>query len=79
MSKWSCFHNFFDKKTFGSGIKNENIAKNKLAEELHKLIVRKFKKSKVHSIFIDNIWGADLADAELISKFNQIIFFIMFY
>ena len=64
-------YNFFDKKTSGSGIKNENTAKNKLAEELHKPIIRKFKKNKVHSTFIDNIWGADLADAELISKFNQ--------
>ena len=69
-----------DKKTSGSGIKNENIAKNKLAEELQKPIVRKFKKNKVHSTFIDNIWGADLADAELISKFNQKkFFFIMCY
>ena len=32
-----------------------------LAEELHKPIIRKFKKQKVHSPFIDNIWGSDLA------------------
>ena len=29
------------------------------------------KKQKVHSSFIDNIWGADLANIELISKYNK--------
>ena len=43
----------------------------KLAEELHKPIIRKFKKRKVYSGFKDNIWGADLADMQLISKFNK--------
>ena len=42
-----------------------------LAEELHKLTVKKFKRRKVHSTFIGNIWGADLADIQLISKFNK--------
>ena len=31
----------------------------------------KFKKGKVHSFFIDNILGVDLADMLLISKFNK--------
>ena len=56
-----------DKKTVGSGV-NENI---KLANELHKPIVRKFNKRKVYSSFKDNIWGADLADMQLLSKFNK--------
>ena len=30
------YHKFFDKKTFGSGIKNENMLDQQLAEELHK-------------------------------------------
>ena len=30
-----------------------------LAEELHKPIVKKFVKRKVHAAFKDNIWGAD--------------------
>ena len=42
-----------------------------LAEEVHKPINRKFVKIKVHSSFIDNIWSADLADRQLISKFNE--------
>ena len=28
-------------------------------------------KRKLHSPFIDNIWGPDLADTQLISKFNK--------
>ena len=42
-----------------------------LAKELHKPIIKKFKKRKVYSGFKDNIWGADLADMQLISKFNK--------
>ena len=34
------------------------------------------KKKKVKSPFIDNIWGADLADMQLISKFNKGIHFL---
>ena len=46
-----------------------------LAEELHKPNIRKFEKRKVHSSFIDNIWGADIADMQLLSKFNKGICF----
>ena len=42
-----------------------------LAKELHKPIIRKFKKRKVYTGFKDNIWGADLADMQLISKLNK--------
>ena len=63
------------KKTSGSGIKNENISNKELAEELHKPIIRKFKRRKVYSYFIDNGWGADLADMDLISKFDKEIRF----
>ena len=48
--------------------KNSN---KELAEELQKPVTRKFNKRKVHSPFIDNIWGYDLADMQLISKFNK--------
>ena len=44
-----------------------------LAEELHKPIIRKFEKREVDALFIDNIWGADLADMQLISKFIKSI------
>ena len=42
----SMVYKFFDKKTSGSGIKNENISNKELAEELHKPIIRNFKKEK---------------------------------
>ena len=54
----------FDIKTSGSGIKNENISNKEVAEELHKPIIIKFKKWKVHSSFLENIWGVGLADMQ---------------
>ena len=50
-----------------------------LAEELHRPIIRKFNKRKVHSSFIDNIWGADLTDMQLISKSNKAIRFLLLF
>ena len=47
----SIVYNIFVKKTSGSGTKNQNISNNELAEELHKPIIRKFKKRKVPSPF----------------------------
>ena len=32
-------------------------------------LLKKFKK--VYSSFTDNIWGADLADMQLLNKFNK--------
>ena len=40
-----------------------------LVNELHKPIIRNFKK--LYSGFKDNIWGADLTDMKLMSKFNK--------
>ena len=68
---------FFDKKTTSRAVKNENMQNKELAEELHKPIIRKFEKRKVHSSFIDNIWGSDLTDMQLLSKLNKgICFFV---
>ena len=72
-------HKFFDKKVSGGGIKNENMSNKELAEELHKAIIRKFNKRKVHPPSIDNICVDDLADMQLISKFNKGILFFMGY
>ena len=69
-------YKFFDDKTEGSGVKS--MPQNEqLAEELHKLIIKNFKKRKVYSAFKDNIWGADLADMQLISKFNKEFRFLL--
>ena len=65
-------YKFFDKKSAGSGVANNEIKQNlQLAEELHKPIIRNFKKRTVYSGFKGNIWGADLADMQLITKFNK--------
>ena len=53
------------------------MSKKELAEKLHKPIIKKFEKRKVQSPFIENIWGADLADMQLISKFNKGISFLL--
>ena len=81
----SMVYKFFDKKTSGrstalankSAIQYENISNIELSEELHKPISRKFEKRKVHLSFIDNIWGVDLADMQLMGKFNKGICFLL--
>ena len=70
----SMVYKFFDKKTNGSVVTlaNKSILQNEqLAEELHKPIIRKLKKRGVYSAFKVNICTADLADMQLISKFNK--------
>ena len=68
-------YKFFDKKSSGSGITNE--PNYQLAEELHKPIIRTFKKRKVYSSFRDNIWGVDLADMQSLSKYNKRIKYLL--
>ena len=38
----SMVYKFFDKKYYGSAIKNENMSNKEFTEELHKPIIRKF-------------------------------------
>ena len=64
-------YKYFDKKSAGGGVNIPLDFNEQLAKELHKPIITKFKKTKVYSGFRDNIWGADLADMQLISKFNR--------
>ena len=47
-------YKFFDKKT-RSGVS----VIEQLAEELHKPVIKKFKRRKVYARFKDNIWSAD--------------------
>ena len=78
----SMVYKFFDskvaspyKKSVGSGPKRVNTKitpqNEQLADELHKPIIRKFKKRKVYSTFKNNIWDVDLADMQLLSKYNK--------
>ena len=74
-------YKFFDKKSVGSGVKHVNTKltpqNQQLAEELHKPIIRKFEKRKAHAASKDNIWGADLADMQLLNKYNKGIRFLL--
>ena len=76
----SMVYKFFDKKSKGSGIKHVNTKltpqNQQLAEELHKPIIKKFEKRKVHAAFKDNICGANLAVMQLLSKYNKGIRFL---
>ena len=66
---------FFHKKSTSSSI--NFISNQQLADELRKPIIRKFKRGKVYSSFKDNIWGVDLADMQLISKYNKGIRYLL--
>ena len=82
----SMFYKLFDKKSASlpdksvSGRRvNINVKPGEqLAEELHKPIIRNFKKRTVYSRFKDNIWGADLAEMQLITKFNKGLRFLLY-
>ena len=71
----SMVYKFFHKKYSASGIISE--ANYQLADELHTPIIRKFKKRKVYSSFTDNIWGVDLADMQLLSRYNKRIRYLL--
>ena len=86
----SMVYKLFDKKSTaepsalartGSGFKKlKNTTKpisSILADELHKPIIRKFKKRKVYSQFKDNIWGIDLADMQSLSSKNKGIRYLL--
>ena len=51
----SMVYKVFDKKSKGSGINTEVKSSEQFAEELHKPIIRNFKKRTVYSRFKDNI------------------------
>ena len=70
-------YKFFDKKSVGSGINTIKSSSSILADELHKPVIRKFKKRKVYSQFKDNIWGVDLADMQSLSRKNKGIKYLL--
>ena len=70
----SMVYNCFDKKSSGRGVNEPNY---QLVDELHKPIIKKFKKRKVYSSFRDNIWGVDLADMQSLSKYNKGIKYLL--
>ena len=63
------FKSFFIKYSSGSGV--ATVPNYQLANELHRQIIRKFKRTKIYSSFRDNIWRVDLADIQSLSKYNR--------
>ena len=47
------------------------MSNQQLAHELHKAVIRKFKKRRVYSLFKDKMCGYDLVDMQLITKHNK--------
>ena len=67
----------FDKKSAGND-GNTHGNNQKLEQELHKATFKKLLKKTVYSRFKDNIWLRDLADMQLISKFNKGLRFLLY-
>ena len=53
----SMVYKFFGKISKGTSIKNKIKENEQLANELHKPIIRTFRKRKVYSSFRDKIWA----------------------
>ena len=68
-------YKFFDKKSSGSGVATE--PNYQLGNELHRQIIRKFKRRKVYSFFRNNIWDVDLADMQSLSKYSKGIKYLL--
>ena len=63
------------KRSSGSGV--DAKPNYQRANELHRQIIRKFKKRRVYSSFRDNIWGVDLADMQSLSKYKKGIKYLL--
>ena len=65
-------YDFLDKNSVTTHTKvGANSEKQQLVGELHKPIIRNFKKREEYSFFKDKIWGVDPADMDLISEYNN--------
>ena len=73
----SIVYKFYNEKTKGSAVNIPLEFNKQLAQELQKSVIRKFEIRKMYSGIKDNIWGADLADMQLISKFNKAFRFLL--
>ena len=67
----SIVYTFFEKNSPSGSVKNKIMPNQELAEKLRKPIIKKFDKRKLYASFKENIWGVDLVDIQLISKFNK--------
>ena len=65
-------YKFFDKKT-GSG----SSVNNELAQELHKPVIKKFKRRRFYARFKDSIWATDIAEMGSLSSKNRCVKFLL--
>ena len=68
-----------NKSASGDDMKNENMSNQESVKELNNSVIKNIQKRKVHLLFIDNMLDADLADMQIISKFNNGIRFLLYY
>ena len=68
-------YTIFNKKSHGSGVATE--PNYQLANELHRQIIKKFKKQKFLSSFRQNIWGVDSGDMQSLSKYSRGIKYLL--
>ena len=59
------------KTKLGLGVESGIVWSDRLADELHKPIRRKFKKRRVMVAKIDDTWAIDLVDMQSFSRFNR--------
>ena len=67
---------FFDKKFSENGV--DAGTNYQLTNELHRQIIRKFKRRIVYLLFKENVWGVDLADIQSLSKYNKGIKYLLY-
>ena len=65
-------------KLFNKKSSIKSVSNQQPVDKLHKPIIGKFKRPSAYSLFKDNIWGADLGDMQLLSKYNKEIRFLLF-
>ena len=73
-------YKLFDNKTGSGAIATRKVGisiNEQLAEELHRTVIIKFKRSKVYARFKDNIWAADLAEVESLSSKNKNVKYLL--
>ena len=65
-------YKFFDQTTVSEITVNEGLAK-----ELHRPVIKTFKRIKVYDRFTDNIWAADLTEMETLSLENKNVKYLL--
>ena len=64
-------------KVFGKKVGWRVSVNEKLAEQLHKPIIKKIKRRKICAIFKANIWAADLTEMGLLSSSDKNVRYLL--